>query len=113
MSLLILGELLEGECGDLELSTCTLTVGGCDQRSVEVIETTIVEELMDGECQGMTDAEHGAEGVGARTQVSLLAEEFQGVTLLLQRIGQRIGSAIYMERFGLNLHGLTLALRCH
>lgn len=41
---------------------------------------------MDGGSRDRADAEHGAEQVGARTQVLLGAQELDGCALLLQRV---------------------------
>ena len=58
----------------------------------------------------MTDAEDSAEGVGAHAQVSLGAQELQRVAFLLHGKVVVTG-AVDLDRLGLDLDGLALALR--
>ena len=67
---------------------------------------------MNGIGHGMTDAEHRPEGIGARTQVSDIAQELQRVALLLQRIGIGIGRAVNLDLFGLDFDALARTRRC-
>ncbi len=68
---------------------------------------------MDGEGQRGAYAQHGSEGVGAGAQMGYLAQEFERMSLLLQRIGGRIGGAEHFERLGLHLAALAASLRLH
>ena len=52
---------------------------------------------MDAEGHGVADAGHGAEGVGAGAQVSELAEELQGVPLLLEGVFLGVRAAEELE----------------
>ena len=65
---------------------------------------------MDGKCQVVTDAEDGAEGVGAHAQVRFGAQELQRVAFLLHGIIVGTG-AVDLDGLGLHLNGLALALR--
>ena len=110
LSIFVAGRIVDIEGRYLEHGTCTLTVARRDERSIEIEETTLLEELVDGEGKSAAYTEHRAEGVGAGTQVSLLAQELKRVAFLLKRIGLRIGRSEHFEGLGLNLDGLTLAL---
>src|SRR5574344_920202 len=97
------------ECGDLEHLAGSLSITGCDKRSVEIIESVLMEIGMDGHRHVMTDAEHSPEGVGTQKEVGMLAQELHGVSCLLQGI---IGTA-RTEHFDvgtLYLHILTGSL---
>lgn len=52
---------------------------------------------MDGGSRDRTDAEHGAEQVGARAQVLLGAQELDGCALLLQRVIRGADASTSME----------------
>ena len=77
---------------------------------MQVEEALVVEELVDGKGQVVTDAEHGAKGIGAHAQVSLGAQELQRVAFLLHGIVVGTG-AVNLDALGLDLNGLALALR--
>ena len=79
---------------------------------MEIVETVVVEILVDGIGHGVTDAEHRAEGVRARTQVGDIAQELQRVSLLLQGIALGIGRTVNLDLFGLHLDALSRARRC-
>ena len=63
------GRIVQIERRHLEHGARTLAVGGRDERRVPVVEAAVVEELVDGEGHGVTDAQHRAERIGTRTQV--------------------------------------------
>ena len=45
--------------------------------------------------------------------MSLLAEEFEGVSLLLEGVRVYRGGAVYFEAFGLDFYALSFALRLY
>ena len=63
-----------------------LAVGTSDKRSVNIVEPLAIEEVVNCKSHCMTDAKNCSESIGTETQVSNLAEEFEAVTLWLQRI---------------------------
>ena len=66
---------------------------------------------MDGHGQAVTDAGHGTERVRARAQVGHLAEVLEGVALRRDGVAVRVvDPADDLERLGLQLHALALAL---
>ena len=107
------GRVLHIESGDLEHLAGSLAVRGGNQRGVEVEETALVEESVDGVSHVMADTADSTEGVGTGTQVSNLAEELHRVSLLLQGIAVGVGLAIEFDIPGLDLHTLSGALRLH
>ena len=113
LALFVLRDVVEVKRCHLKHRAGTLAVARCDERRVEIEETTVVEEFVDCISQRVAYAEHRAESVCARTQMSLLAQEFESVSFFLQRISLRIGSAVDFKRFRLHLGSLTLALRLH
>ena len=108
-----LGKVVEVKGCDLEHGSGTLTVTRCDQRSVEILESPFVKEFVDGESQCAAHSQHGSERIGAGTQVSYLAKEFQCVALLLQGIAFNIGCAVDLKALGLHFAGLAFALRLY
>ena len=64
---------------------------------------------MDAEGHGVADAGDGAEGVGARAQVGQLAQELQGVALLLEGVFLGVGAAQQFEAGGGDLVLLAAA----
>ena len=102
-------KLFEGQGGHLEHCAGTLAVAFGDKRRVEVVEAFFLKELMDSESQGAAHSQDGAEGGGAGTQVRFLAQELEGVALLLQGVACGVGSAVYLKGVGLHLAGLALA----
>ena len=113
LALFVLRDVVEVKRCHLKHRAGTLAVARCDERRIEIEETTVVEEFVDCISQRVAYAEHRAESVCARTQMSLLAQEFESVSFFLQRISLRIGSAVDFKRFRLHLGSLTLALRLH
>ena len=112
-ALLVAGHVLEIEGRYLEHLACTLGIGGCDQRGVEVDEALAVEILVDGEGHLAAQAVDGAEGVGAGTQVRDGPQVFEGRVLLLQRIAHRVAAAVDRDLLVLDLHGLAAAHGLH
>ena len=88
-----------------------LAVRGRDERRVEVVESVAVEVVVDGIGHGVADAQHGAERIGARTQVGDVAQEFERMTLFLEGIGLGIGRTVERDRGGLHLDALARAER--
>ena len=105
-------QVVQIERRHLEHRTGALAVRSRDDRSMEIVETVVVEILVDGIGHGVTDAEHRAERVRARTQVGDVAQELQRMSLLLQGIALGIGRAVDLDLFGLHLDALPRARRC-
>ena len=110
VALLVAGKVGEGQRRNLEHSSGALAVAGGDEGCVEIEESALVEELMDGESQCRAYSQHGAEGGGAGAQVGFLAEKFHGVALLLQGVCLGVGGAVDFEGVGLHLAALAFAL---
>lgn len=64
---------------------------------MEVEVAVLMEVSVDSHRHMVADAEYGAEGVGARTQVSYRAQEFHRESLFLERVFLGIGRAIYFQ----------------
>jgi hypothetical protein len=61
----------------------------------------------------VTNAEDGAEGVGTRTEIGLLAEELEGVALLLEGVFLRVAVAEDFDGLSLDFALLLAALAGH
>ena len=105
------GSLAEVERGDPEHLAGAFAVAGGDDRRVDVEEALLLEEVVDRPADAVADAGDGAEGVGPRPQVGDGAQELEGVALLLQRIGLRIGPAVDGDASGVDLGRLSLGRR--
>jgi len=81
--------LRENSC-NLEHLSSTLAVRGGDDRSVDVEETSLLEEKMSGESEVVTNTTHSTNGVGTRTQMSNFSQVLIGMLLLGQRILARV-----------------------
>ena len=88
----------------------SLSIGGCDQRSMEVDKALVVEVLVDRISHIVADAEDCTKGIGPRTEVSHLSQELKGVLLLLQGIRIGICRTVDLDSISLYLYGLPLAL---
>ena len=80
------GRIFGVERGHAEHLAGALAVTRGDDGGVDVDKALLLEEAVDGGSRDRTDAEHGAEQVGARAQVLLGAQELDGCALLLQRV---------------------------
>ena len=107
-----LGDTVEVERRHLEHVARALAVAGRHDRRVEIVESMIVEVLMDGDGHVVADAEDGAKGVGAQAQMGILAHVLEALTLLLQGVGGR-AKTIDLDLLTLDLAGLPLALTLH
>ncbi len=105
----VLGHVLEVHRGHLEHIACTFGVAFGDERGIQIDEALVVEELVDGEGHGVTDAEHGTEGIRAQAHVGDAAQVLQRCILLLQGIAHGIALAIDFNAGGLDFHGLAAA----
>ena len=105
IDLAVLGfrRVLEIEGRHAEHLARALAVRRRDQGRMHVDEAAVVEETVNGVRRLAPHAKNGGEQVGARTQVGDLAQVFDGVPLLLQRI---IGG-----RGPLDFDGLRLDLK--
>ena len=92
---------------------CALSIAGSDDGRVHVVKAVLVEILVDGESQRVPDAQHRAEGVGARAQVGNLAQKLQRVPLGLQGILLRVGHAVDVYMGNLHFYRLPRSLRRH
>jgi hypothetical protein len=52
-------------CSNLEHLSSTLAIGGGDDWSVDVKESSLLEESVGGECQVVSHSDHSSEGVGS------------------------------------------------
>src|SRR5574344_730311 len=107
------GRVVEVEGAHLEHIAGTVTVGTCDERSVEIVETFLVEESVNGISHVVAHAAHSAKGVGAEAQVANLAQKFHAVAFLLQGVCVGVGFAVEENVSGLNFHRLSGAHRLH
>ncbi len=78
---------------------------------MQIVEAFVVEEFVDRERHGVTNAQHGPEGIGTRTQMGDLAQEFERMSLLLERIGFGVGLAVHLQFTRLHLDTLPGADR--
>ena len=101
--------VLEVERRHAEHVARALGVAGRDDRRVDVVEAAFLEELVDGVGEAAAHAEDGAEEIRPRAEVGDLAEELEGVALLLERVGV-IGLAEHGEFFRHDLPFLAAAL---
>ena len=106
-----LGQPLEVQRRHLEHLTGTLAVTGGDDRRVNVDESTVLEEAVDGRRQRVADAGNRPKRVRPRPQVGDLPEELETVTLLLQRIVLGIRLADHFQRLDPQFDPLPLARR--
>ena len=90
----------------------TFTVGTCDNRCMEIEKSLFMEKLVNSNRHVVTNAEHCTKGIGTRTQVSDLAQEFHGVTFFLQWICI-VASTQHFDFFSLHFHLLTGTHRFH
>ena len=107
------GQVVHIERRHLEHRAGAFAVRSRDDRGVEIVESVFVEIFVDGVSHGVTDAEHRAERVGARTQVGDFAQKLQRMPLLLQGIALGVGRTVNLDFFGLHLDALPRARRSH
>src|SRR3546814_734979 len=89
-----------------------LGVGGGDDRGGNPEVALLVEVPVHGLGQAVADPGDGTEQVGARPQVRHLAQELERMGLGLDRVGLGVlDPADDLDRSGLDLEGLALALR--
>ena len=98
--------------GYLEHLTGTFTVASCDQWSVHIDKSSLLEEFVDRISDQGTYTEHGLESVGSRTQMGNCTQVFHAVAFFLQRI-IRCGSALYADLGCLDLKWLFCLWGCH
>ena len=77
---------------------------------MEVHKPLLIEELVDGEGHGVTDAEDGPEGVGPEAHMGNASEELKGGVLLLERETHRVAFSKHFNCLCLDLHGLAASL---
>ena len=104
---LFLGNVLKIESRDLEHVSRSLCVRFCDKRCVEVNESLVVEELVNGERHGVTDSQHCSERVCPRTEVRDCAEIFKRSVLLLERVPDRVAFSEHLDLLCLDLDCLS------
>ena len=109
-SVLILLQIIQVLGGNLKHLTSSFTVGRCNNRSMEVEESLLVEEFMNGNSHIVTNTEHCAKRIGTRTQMSNLTQELHGTSLLLQRISI-VTSTQYFNFTSLNFTRLSRSNR--
>src|SRR5262249_44727227 len=83
-----------------------LAVAAGDDRRLDVEEPLLLEEIVDRPADTIPNAGHGAKRVGPGPEVGERPQELKGVTLLLQRIGLGVSTAMHREASRRNLGGL-------
>ena len=98
-------QLFEGQRGYLKHRARAFAVAPRDQRGMHVNEPAGMEKFVNGKRRFAADAEHRAERVRSRAEISDLAEIFERMSLLLQGIfGRR--STFHLDFFGFDLERL-------
>jgi hypothetical protein len=100
------GHVHEVERRHAEHGAAAFAVRRRDDRRVHVDEASLPKELVDGERQRAPHAKDGAKRVRARPQVSDFAQEFEGVSLLLEGVTFRIRGPDDAQRACLELDAL-------
>ena len=108
--ILILWNIIHIQCCNTEHLSCTLTVTSCDQRSVYIYKSSVLEELVNRICCQRTNSEYSLECVCSRTEMRNCSKILKAVTLLLQWI-IRCGCSFDHNLFCLDLKWL-LSLWC-
>ncbi len=75
------------DSGDLEHFSGTFTIGGSDNRSVDIQKALALEKDVSSLGEGVSDSDHGRDVLGSGSQVSDFSQIFQSVTLLGHRVG--------------------------
>jgi len=86
----VLGE----DSGDLEHLSSSFAVTGSDERSVDVLESSLLEELVSSVGQVVADSSHSSDQLGSRTHVGFLSQVFQRVVLTSKGEGVRIAFTV-------------------
>ena len=92
--------LRENSC-DLEHLPSTFAIRSGDDRSVNVEETSLLEEKMSGKCEVVSNTTHSANSVSTRTQMSDFSQILIGVSLLGKRILARVTCSNYLSEMTL------------
>ena len=109
VALLVQGDVLQVQGGYLEHVSGTLGIAFRNEGGVEIDESLLVEEAVDGEGHLVADSQNGAEGVGPQTHVGHAAEVFQGGVLFLEREAHRVALSQHLDVRGLDFNGLAAA----
>ena len=99
-SVFLAGRVVHVQCCNSEHLACTLTVRCCNDRGMNVNESSVVEELVNSEGSLASYSEHSREQIGSGAQISLLAKELNSVALGLK--------GIFRSRSTLDLDGCSL-----
>ena len=110
-ALVVPRRLVRVERRDAEHLAGPFAVAGGDDRRVEVEEAFLLEEVVDRAADAVAHARDRAERVGPRPQMGPLAELFERVPLLLQRVRFGIGPAVDDDLGGVHFGGLPFAAR--
>ena len=95
--------------GYLEHITCTLCIRLGDKGSMKIYESLVVEEFMNGECHGVTDAEHSPEGIGPEPHVGYCPQILKGSVFLLKREAHWVTFSKNLYLLCLYFNGLSAA----
>ena len=106
---LFFGEHGEVERGDLKHFAGAFAVGCSDDGGIEIQEAAVLKEGMNGPADAVADASDCAEGIGAWAEVGDVAEEFEGVTFFLQRVGLWVGRTENFDGSGMKFDSLAFA----
>ena len=69
---------------------------------MEIIETMLMEILMDSDCHVVTNTEYSTEGIGTKAHVTILAHVLKTLSLFLHRV------VAWAETVDFNLLALNL-----
>ena len=103
--LLVFLQTVEVLGGHLKHLTGTFSVAGSDERRMEIEKAVVVEILVNGDGHVVAYAHDGTKGVGAQTQVSVLAHDLEGLSFFLHGIVGGAG-AVDFDGVGLDFRSL-------
>jgi hypothetical protein len=90
----------------LEHGACALGVTGRDDWGVDVMESPLIEKLVDGLCELVPDSKNGTKSVSSNSEVGNLSKVFHRRPLLLERISHRVGFAVHFKATSFEFDGL-------
>ena len=86
VTFLVLLQIIEILCGDLEHLSCTFSITRSDDGSVEVEVAVFVEIAVNCHCHVVANTENSTKSVGTQTKMRVLAHIFKRLSLLLHGI---------------------------
>ena len=91
------GRILQVERRHLEHGAGTLRIGSRYDRRMQIEKSLVVKKFVNGKGHRVADAQHRTEGIGTRTQMRYLTQEFERMALLLKRIRFGVGLAVHLQ----------------